>query len=64
MKKFLIILTLVFGLGMGLALAGGHSEEKTDPPKSEEVQEKKDCKKVCIKRDGYGKCIEFEEKCE
>lgn len=64
MKKLLLILTLVFGFGTGLVFADGHSEAKPEAPKSEEVEKREDCKKVCVKRDGYGKCIEFEEKCE
>lgn len=64
MKRILVTL-LFFGLTSGLALSEGHSEvDNAEPPKTEEAKEKADCKKVCVKRDGYGKCIEFEEECE
>ena len=65
MKKLLIISCLSFGLSAGFAFSESNiEEEKTAPPKIEEVKKKADCKKVCTERDGYGQCIKFEEKCK
>lgn len=65
MGKLLILIILFLALGTGLTFAEQSLErDHSDVPKTEEVEEKKDCKKVCVKRDGYGKCIEFEEKCD
>ncbi len=62
--KGILVLVLFLGITTSFAFSDEHSTEKPEAPKSEEAQEKADCKKVCVKRDGYGKCIEFEEKCE
>ncbi|MEQ9618880.1 MAG: hypothetical protein RIG61_06870 [Deltaproteobacteria bacterium] len=67
MKKYLVISSFIFCLTAGIAIsqenkseeAPQQSESVTDQPESE-----KDCKKVCVKRDGYGMCTEFEERCE
>ncbi len=67
MKKYFLIFSLIFCLTAGIAISqenqgeepAQQSETVTDQSKSE-----KDCKKVCVKRDGYGMCTEFEERCE
>lgn len=65
MKKLLLIFVFAFGLSTGLVFANEHSQEgNTEPVESEEVEKNADCKKVCVERDGYGKCIKFEEKCD
>ncbi|MGH7885296.1 MAG: hypothetical protein ACRENO_06335 [Thermodesulfobacteriota bacterium] len=65
MKKYLIIFILALSLTTVFVFSDEHSEENNaQPPKPEKVEKKADCKKMCVERDGYGKCIKFEEKCE
>ena len=66
MKKYIFILSLIFCLSAGVAVS--EEDTGTETQQSETVtdgaKEEKDCKKVCVKRDGYGMCTEFEERCE
>lgn len=67
MKKYLLVLCLIFTLGAGTAVSDenkGVEEAQQSEASAEQSENKKDCKKVCVKRDGYGVCKEFEERCE
>ncbi len=67
MKKYFLILSFIFCLATGIAISEENKGEET-PQQSDSIMDQteseKDCKKVCVKRDGYGMCMEFEERCE
>ena len=67
MKKHLLLLSLIFCLTAGIAISqenGGEEPAQQSESVTEQTEDEKDCKKVCVKRDGYGMCTEFEERCE
>ena len=65
MKKYFLIFSLIFCLTAGIAISEENSNEAIQPePATEQTEKEKDCKKVCVQRDGYGKCTEFKERCE
>jgi len=65
MKKYFLIFSLIFCLTAGIAISEENSPEAPHQESViEQTETKKDCKKVCVKRDGYGMCTEFEERCE
>ena len=53
-------------------VSSGLAEEKNQNPADteskdipqESSEDSKDCKDVCVKRDGYGLCLEFEQRCK
>ena len=63
MKKLLISLMFVSILFSGIVLAQENTNEHTSH-EDQKTETKKDCKKVCVKRDAYGLCKKFEEKCK
>ncbi|TDI91071.1 MAG: hypothetical protein E2O72_02735 [Candidatus Dadabacteria bacterium] len=67
MKKYFLLLSFIFCLATGLAISEENKSEET-PQQSDSItdqtESEKDCRKVCVKRDGYGMCTEFEELCE
>ncbi len=67
MKKYVLILSLIFCLTAGIAIAeekqGGETGQESESV-TDQTENEKECKKVCVKRDGYGLCTEFEERCE
>lgn len=67
MKKYFLILSFIFCLSAGIAISEENKGEETlqqPDPIMDQTESEKDCKKVCVKRDGYGMCKEFEERCE
>ena len=67
MKKYFVILSFIFCLTTGTAISQENKGEETpQQPESttDQTESEKDCKKVCVKRDGYGMCTEFEERRE
>lgn len=67
MKKYLLILGTIFCFTAGLAIS--EENQQTEPvqqseSKTDKTESKKNCKKVCVKRDGYGMCTEFEQRCK
>ena len=67
MKKYFLILSFFFCITTGIAISEENKGEETpQQPDSivDQTESEKDCKKVCVKRDGYGMCTEFEEHCE
>ncbi len=67
MGNILLILAFIFCMTAGLAITeenkGEETQKQSDTIK-DQTDSEKDCKKVCVKRDGYGMCTEFEERCE
>jgi len=67
MKKYFLILSFMFCITAGIAISEENKGEGI-PQQSDSIMDQteseKDCKKVCVKRDGYGMCTEFEERCE
>jgi hypothetical protein len=67
MKKYFLILSIIFCLTAGIAISQeNQAEEPAQQSESvtDQTETEKNCKKVCVKRDGYGMCTEFEERCE
>lgn len=67
MKDILLILAFVFCIATGMAISEENKGEETQRQSdsaTEQSDSEKDCKKVCVKRDGYGMCTEYEERCE
>lgn len=67
MKKNFLILSFMFCITTGIAVSeenkGEETQQQSDSIK-DQTDSEKDCRKVCVKRDGYGMCTEFEERCE
>ncbi len=67
MKNLFLILSFMFCITTGIAVSeenkGEETQQQSDSIKVQTDSEK-DCSKVCVKRDDYGKCTEFEERCE
>ena len=67
MKNLFLILSFMFCIITGIAVSeenkGEETQQQSDSIK-DQTDSEKDCSKVCVKRDGYGKCTEFEERCE
>ncbi|MCK5392560.1 MAG: hypothetical protein O6849_02820 [Candidatus Dadabacteria bacterium] len=67
MKNLFLILSFMFCITTGIAVSeenkGEETQQQSDSIK-DQTDSEKDCSKVCVKRDGYGKCTEFEERCE
>jgi len=51
------------GIAVSEENKGEETQQQSDSIK-DQTDSEKDCSKVCVKRDGYGKCTEFEERCE
>jgi len=67
MKNFFLILSFMFCITTGLAIPEENKGEETQQQSDsieDQTDSEKDCRKVCVKRDGYGMCTEFEERCE
>jgi len=67
MKKYFLILSFIFCLATGIAISEENKGEETPQQSAsikDQTESEKDCRKVCVKRDGYGMCTEFEERCE
>ncbi len=67
MKKYFLILSFIFYISTGLAISEENKGEGTlqqSDSTTDQTESEKDCNKVCVKRDGYGMCTEFEERCE
>jgi len=57
----------VLCMSAGLAISQENRGEKPaqqSEPVTEQTKPEKECKKVCVQRDGYGMCTEFEERCK
>jgi len=67
MKNLFLILSFMFCITAGIAVSeenkGEETQQQSDSTK-DQTDIEKDCRKVCVKRDGYGMCTEFEEHCE
>ncbi|MGI9535161.1 MAG: hypothetical protein ACR2NW_09435 [Thermodesulfobacteriota bacterium] len=65
--KRLFIIAITFGF---ICSAGFAEEQIQQPPDTEtkdavdeQADKSKSCRDVCVKRDGYGLCLEFEKRC-
>ena len=57
----------MFCITTGLAISEENKGEETQQQSDsieDQTDSEKDCRKVCVKRDGYGMCTEFEERCK
>lgn len=67
MKTYFLILSFIFCIAAGVAISeentGEEAQQQSDSL-TDKADNENDCKKVCVKRDGYGMCEEFEERCE
>ena len=67
MINLFLILIFMFCVTTGIAVSEENKEEETQQQSDsikDQTESEKDCRKVCVKRDGYGMCTEFEECCE
>jgi len=67
MKRYILVVSLMLCITTGLAISQEtQSEEPAGQSEAvpDQTESKKDCKKVCVQRDGYGMCTEFEERCK
>ena len=67
MKK-LFLISVFFCCMLSTGVANEKNQNTTDTDAKDTPQESsedsKDCKDVCVKRDGYGLCLEFEQRCK